>query len=414
MHAVVGRRRERSGGTAPYDAACMPTETQRAPATSASRATGDLALVMSGGGARAAYQVGFLSAIADAAPDFRPQIVTGVSAGAINAAFFGARRGTFGHLCGDLAALWRGLRAEDVMDASATSMSRLAIKWGLRLATGGRYRGRGLRSLIDTAPLRRFLMGALDSKDGSLPGIAEKIEAGELDALALTASSYTSGGTVTFCQGRSVKDWERPNRRSRQVALTVEHVMASSSLPLFFPAIQLDDGWYGDGGIRLTAPLSPAVHLGAQRILAISTRTSNPVFTPAGADAPYPPPSQIGSSLMNAVFLDQFDGDALRLATTNDLINRLPEADRGGLRPIDLQVFRPSQDLGRLANDYEARLPKALRFMTRGTGTLETRSNDFLSMIMFQHDYVARLIEIGETDARAKMPALLRFLTGTP
>jgi len=375
---------------------------------------GDLAIVMSGGGARAAYQVGFLSAIAEAVPDFRPQIVTGVSAGAINAAFLGARRGTFGHLCGDLAALWRGLRAEDVMDASATSMTRLAVEWGLRLATGGRYRGRGARSLIDTGPLRRFLMGALDTQDGRLPGIGEKIAAGELDALALTASSYTSGGTVTFCQGRSVVDWERPNRRSRQVELNVEHVMASSALPLFFPAIRLDDGWYGDGGIRLTAPLSPAVHLGAERILAISTRTSNPVFATAGPDAPYPPPSQIGSSLMNAVFLDQFDGDALNLATLNGLVARLPEEQRGPLRPIELQVFRPSQDLGRLANDYEARLPKALRFMTRGTGTLETRSNDFLSMIMFQHDYVGRLIELGEADARAWLPEILAFLAAEP
>jgi len=139
----------------------------------------------------------------------------------------------------------------------------------------------------------------------------------------------------------------------------VEHVMASAALPLFFPAIQLDHGWYGDGGVRLTAPLSPAVHLGADRILAISTRYGR---TREEADRPavdgYPPPAQVAGVLLNAIFLDLFDGDALRLQRINDLVDRLPEDQRAGMRHVDLLVLRPSLDLGRLASEYEADMPR--------------------------------------------------------
>ncbi|MEZ5978095.1 MAG: patatin-like phospholipase family protein [Planctomycetota bacterium] len=370
----------------------------------------ELALVMSGGGARAAYQVGFLAAVAERAPAFAPRILTGVSAGAINTAYLAATPGRIAALVDGLAELWLGLRPDDVMDASALKTGRLAFAWGMRLLSGGRFRPKRLQGLIDTAPLREFLFRALRSEDGSLPGIARKIEGGELDAVAVTASSYTSGGTVTFCQGRDVTNWERPYRKGRAAELRVEHIMASSSLPLFFPAIELEDGWYGDGGIRLTAPLAPAVHLGARRILAISTRAD-----PKGGEVPvekgpYPPPSQIGSALMNAIFLDQFDGDAIRMQSMNRLIEHTPQEQRGGLRHVDLEVFRPSVDLGGLANEYEAKLPRPLRFMLRGTGTAETRSNDFLSLIMFQHDYIRRLLAIGRADAEAQMPRIEAFL----
>lgn len=380
----------------------------------------DLALVMSGGGARGAYQVGFLGAIAEAVPDFSPPIVTGVSAGAINAAFLASRPGPFHDNVRALAELWCGLRAEDVIDASALKVWHIALGFGLRLLSGGLIKTKARRSLLDTSPLRDFLHRALGTEDGRLPGIARKVASGELRAVALTASSYTDGGTVTFCEGGDVTLWERSLRRSRAVELGVEHVMASSALPFFFPAVRLDAGtadeaWYGDGGIRLTAPLAPAVHLGARRILAISTRALDE-DTPAGRipveALPYPPPSQIGSALLNAVFLDQFDGDALRLERINELVARCPGDDAGPYREIGLKVFRPSRDLGAMANDYEARLPKNLRFLTRGTGTQETRNNDFLSLIMFQTDYVSRLVELGREDAQARMDEIETFLAG--
>lgn len=378
----------------------------------------DLALVMSGGGARGAYQVGFLGAVAESVPAFSPPIITGVSAGAINAAYLASRPGSFAANVTDLADLWTKLRAEDVMDASALKVWRIALGFGLRLLTGGLVKTKARRSLLDTTPLREFLCRVLETPDGRLPGIEAKLASGELRALALTASSYTEGGTVTFCEGRDVELWERPLRRSRITDLTVDHVMASSALPFFFPAVRLDAGasdeaWYGDGGIRLTAPLAPAVHLGASRILAISTRSLGedaPTGRVPGSNLPYPPPAQIGSSLLNAVFLDQFDGDALRLERVNGLVRRLPMSARVDLREIDLRVFRPSQDLGAMANDYEARLPKNLRFLTRGTGTQETRSNDFLSLIMFQTDYVSRLVELGREDAKKQMDEIAVFL----
>jgi NTE family protein len=190
-------------------------------------------------------------------------------------------------------------------------------------------------------------------------------------------------------------------------------VLASSALPLFFPAVQVEDEWFGDGGIRLTAPLSPAVHLGARRILAISTRYGR---NRAEADDPavlgYPPPAQVAGVLLNAIFLDQFDGDALRLELLNKLVRSLPEGRRAGLREIELHMLRPSSDLGRLANEYEARLPRTFRFLTRGLGTRHTRSNDLLSLLMFQGDYLRALLELGERDGEARAGEIDRFLAG--
>jgi NTE family protein len=174
--------------------------------------------------------------------------------------------------------------------------------------------------------------------------------------------------------------------------------------------------WYGDGGVRLAAPLSPALHLGANRILAISTRYDR---TQVESDAPnvvgYPPPAQVLGVLLNAVFLDLVDQDAVRLERLNHLLEELPPDKREGMRPVDLLVVRPSRDLGRLAAEFEPQLPKAFRFMTRGLGTRETKSPDLLSMLMFQPDYIARLIEIGEADAETRRDQIVRLMeTVTP
>ena len=253
------------------------------------------------------------------------------------------------------------------------------------------------RSLVDTTPLRWLLERMLETKSGSIHGIARSLEDGWLRAVALTASSYTTGQSITWVQTRDdcgIQTWERPQRRSAACALRVDHVMASSSLPFFFPAVEVDDAWYGDGGIRLTAPLSPAVHLGARHII-----------------LGYPPPAQVAGVLYNAIFLDQLDSDALHMQQINELVARLPEHHRDDPRRIELLVLRPSQDLGRLANAYEPELPRAFRFLTRGMGTRETRSNDMLSLVMFQADYVKRLIELGEADAKARLPEIRRFLS---
>ena len=189
--------------------------------------------------------------------------------------------------------------------------------------------------------------------------------------------------------------------------------MASAALPLFFPAIQLGHSWYGDGGIRLTAPLGPALHLGARRIMAISTRYERTVEEAAEPVVHgYPPPAQVMGVLMNSVFLDLLDADAARLETLNRLVEQLPEDRRGGVEPVKLLTLRPSVDLGKLANEYEPQLPKSFRYLTRALGTRETESPDFLSLVLFQPDYLEALIDIGEKDAVAQEDEIAAFLSG--
>jgi NTE family protein len=189
--------------------------------------------------------------------------------------------------------------------------------------------------------------------------------------------------------------------------------MASTALPLFFPAVRIDGAWYGDGGIRLAAPLSPAIHLGARRILVVATqhRPSTP-DTASPAILGYPPPAQVIGLLLDAVLLDALDEDALRLRRMNRLLENLREEERGGFRVIDLLVLRPSRDLARLAGEYERRLPRAFRFMTRGLGTREAARPDMLSMLLFEPDYVRRLMEIGEADADQRADELANFFGG--
>jgi NTE family protein len=359
--------------------------------------------------------MGFLRHLASHYPNLSPGILTGVSAGGIMAAHLASRSGDFAESVDRLFDLWRSLRMKDVFRVNAQELTTRVARWGLRLIAGGAPGAPRARSLVDTTPLREYLSHTLHVEaDGMIPGIAQSLEAGRLVAVTLTATSYTTGQSVTWVQGIDgcgVRTWERPQRKGIETRMRVDHVLASSALPLLFPAVNVDGAWYGDGGIRLTAPLSPAVHLGARRIMAVSTRYER---SRAEADRPvvggYPPPAQVAGMLLNAVFLDLLDTDALRLEQINGLLERLPADAREGLRHVDLLILRPSVDLGRLANDFEADLPRTFRFLVRGLGSHETRSNDLLSLLMFQPDYIARLIELGEADARARAADIERFL----
>ena len=328
--------------------------------------------MLTGGGARAAYQIGVLRHLARVFPDLAPDVLTGVSAGGINAAYLAAHQQSFGRKLENLVDIWTSLRIEDVFRVDLRDLAARTVGWGGRLLSGGRSSLPRARSLVDTTPLRLFLDRMLEANAGCIDGIARSLDDGWLRAIALTASSYTTGQSITWVQTRGdsgIQSWERPQRKSTSCTLRTDHVMASSALPFFFPAVEVDGAWYGDGGIRLTAPLSPAVHLGARHILAISTRYAG---TREEADRPavvgYPPPAQVAGVLYNAIFLDQLDSDALHMQQINDFVARLPAAHRDGLRRIELLVLRPSQDLGRLANAYEPELPRAFRFLTRGLG----------------------------------------------
>ncbi len=376
--------------------------------------TSRTALVLGGGGARGAYQAGVLRAIGRRHPELDIPILTGISAGAINTAFLASHGDTLATAAGELVDLWLAITPEQVYRVDAPSLAGNALRWGWRLATGGMSgTGAATRSLVDTAPLSRFLHNALSrNADGSMSGIEQNVASGRLEAVALSATSYSTGQSVTWVQGRrDLALWQRPQRRTERTRLRIEHVLASSALPLIFPAVHIGNEWYGDGGIRLTAPLSPALHLGASKILTISTRHAR---SRAEADvsqiAGYPPPAQVLGVLYNAVFLDLIDQDIHRLQVMNQVLAGTPASARGGMREIDILVIRPSQDLGQLARKYEPRLPGALRFLTRGWGTRKTSSPDLLSLAMFQEDYLRALVELGEADAAAQMDRIDGFL----
>jgi NTE family protein len=359
-----------------------------------------LALVMTGGGARAAYQAGLLAGICRRLPQVAFPIITGVSAGAINAAFLAQAQGDWRQRTQRLCDLWLSLGVNDVLETGGLSLSRIVAGWGAQLLSAGLLRTKSQQGFVNTAPLAGTLQRALQVDDqGYMPGIARNLESGSLEAVAVTGTNYDSGCSVTWVQGTLIENWERRQRLSVPGPLRLEQILASAALPLLFPPVRIGGAWFGDGGIALTAPLSPAVHLGAERILAVSTRfiANRGCLDPSPGDDP--PPAQVAGALLNAVFLDSLDQDALNLARINDLLQRMENNRPANLKQVNVAVLRPSRDLGRLANDYEARLPGGLRFLTRGWGTRRTRSNDLLSLLMFQHDYLGRLVELGERDA---------------
>jgi NTE family protein len=374
---------------------------------------GPLGLLLTGGGARAAYQVGVLRGVAALHPDLSIPILTGVSAGGINIACLAASASGF---CGGVAALdrlWCELSPDRVFKVDAVSLLRGVARWVARLGSGGAQMVPKTRGLMDTSPLWSLLRRALDATPGDeIPGIEENLDAGRLQAAGLATIDWSTGRTIFWVQGRGAETWLRPQRRSVETRLRIDHVMASAALPLLFPAVKLVNSWHGDGGVRLTTPLAPAIHLGATRILAVSTRYQRTAEEAALPEVEgYPPPAQIGGVLLNAIFLDQLDHDAYQLERLNRLLARIDHPHPEGLRHLDLLVLRPSVDLGRLASQYEARLPKGFRFLTRGLGTRETKSADLLSLLLFQDDYVCRLIEIGEEDAHRQRDQIARLVS---
>lgn len=376
-----------------------------------------LALMLGGGGARGAYQAGVLRGIARKCPSIRFPIMTGISAGAVNTIHLAAHADSLTRGADELVKLWVGLSPEEVYDVSTSALLFNMFRWGARLASGGIGSGReSMRGMVNTQPLREFLTRSLQPETGGgIAQIRHQIDSGTLEAVALSAASYTTGQSVTWVQGRDVTLWERAKRRSELAVLGVEHVMASSALPMIFPAVEVGNEWYGDGGMRLTAPLSPAIHLGATRIVTISTRYNR---STAEAGRPqtvgYPPPAQVLGALYNSVFLDVIDEDILRLQTVNSLLAHVPEDQRGALRIADIMVIRPSRDLGLLAREFEFKLPPLLRYMTRGLGTKDTASPDLLSLILFQPDFIAGLVEMGEEDGEANAERLEEFSESTP
>lgn len=374
---------------------------------------GKLALVLAGGGARAAYQVGFLRSVAKHFPELGFPILTGVSAGAINAAHLANSRDPLPESVRQLTALWEKLTIDQVFRTDLPALAFTMARWAVRLVSGGVNLSPPARGLVDTQPLRQFLETALASTNGDpLQGIIDNLRSGRLAAVGLTTTNYTTGESNTWIQGKEVSIWQRPGRRSYDAQLSVDHIMASSALPLFFPATRIGHDWHGDGGLRLTAPLSPALHLGARRMIAISTQfPGHRAGAMSQTPHDYPSPATIIGLLLDSVFLDMLDYDALSTERVNALLAAHPHAHDIGLHPVKLLLIRPSQDLSVIANEFEADLPRTFRFVTRGLGTRETRRADMLATLMFQPGYIRRMIAIGEADADHRRDEIDAFLS---
>lgn len=366
--------------------------------TEATDGSRSLALVLPGGGARAAYQVGVLRRIAErSGDDSRFPIVTGVSAGAINAAVLAAN-----YELGPLQAVelvsraWRGMSTRKVFRTGLTAIGGSGLRLLAMALAGGHHKALESRGLFDTSPLRRTLSAYLGPRR-----IAANIEAGHLNALALSATNYATGQTVTFVQERSKRErWKRAGRIAEDTRIDVDHVMASCALPLVFPAVEINGSYFGDGSLRQLTPLAPAIHLGARRVLTIGVRRARGNDEVDAVDG-YPPAAQIMGLLLNAIFLDAVEADVERVDRINRTIDSLPASVRHpeGLRRIELAVVRPSQDLGKLAAGLECHLPGALRAVVRALGTRGMRTSDLLSYLLFEPPYIDRLLELGYEDA---------------
>ena len=369
-----------------------------------------LALALGGGGARAAYQVGVLRGIARQFPHFRAPLLTGVSAGAINVAHLANHPGEFREQIEDLTRLWREIDFAGVFDIHPLPLVWRMVRVGLGLSVGLPPGVEMAHSMVDASPLRAFLERQLAVGSPRLAGIARNIASGKLQAAALTALNYETGETVTFVEGRSIDKWERPLRRGVSTELTLDHVLASSALPILFSPIEIGGEWYGDGGTRLVAPLSPAIHLGATRLLVLSTHHAGLGTSRRSKCYGPPSPAVILGALYDAVFLDQLDQDAMQLDRINGLLRRMKPEERHGLREVQNVVIRPSADLGALANEFEADLPRTFRHLMRRFGSQETKEQDLISTLMFHREYIAQLLELGERDAALHFDAIAWLL----
>ena len=373
-------------------------------------------LILSGGGSRAAYQVGVLSAIADLLPDAAHNpfpVIVGTSAGAINAVGLACGALHFTEAIRRLTAVWQGFRTHQVYRSDWPGVLRQASRF-----IGHSLLGLGSQvpvALLNNAPLRDLLEREID-----FSGIAAAVARRQLRAVAVTAFGYESGQAVTFYQGRATIDpWFRHRRVGVPTRLTAEHLMASSAIPLLFPPVKLNREYFGDGAVRQSAPISPALHLGANRVLVVGV-SGNPLGRDANSVLPRPqsgrPPTlaQIGGHMLNSTFIDSLEGDIELLERLNLMSQLIPPElhPRGlGLKPVEVLVISPSQPLDAIAARHRHELPAVLRLFLRGPGATRASGAGVLSYLLFEAGYCNELIELGYQDAMAKKAALSDFLS---
>ena len=400
-----------------------------------------LGLTLTAGGARGAYQAGVLKRIGEV-PAFRGTtspfaVVTGASAGAINGAAVAAGSADFQEATRRLARLWAQLRVDHVFRTDAWSLARGGLGLVRDMALGGLLGHTVTSAVFDTAPLREFLACHLQ-----LDGIAESIRRGHLYAVAITATSYHSGRCFTFVQGRDGHPmWRKSRRVVLPVELSVDHVCASAAIPILFPPARVrsaaGDLYFGDGALRLVTPFSPAIRLGADRILAVGVRSQRAADTlsreelataeeagAAGPVLPCPPLAQVCGVFLNAIFLDHLDADLDHLRRMNELVPESrapgtsasppPTAASEPMRIVTPLVLSPSEDLALVARRFEYRMPRLVRYLIDGLGTPDAQSADLMSYLLFDGAYTRTLLDVGYRDASERIDEIEAFLRARP
>ena len=372
----------------------------------------NLGLVLTGGGARAAYQVGALRALAELfgnGPLPFP-VVCGVSAGAINGSSLAAEADDFPRAAKHLTDTWLSLTPEHVYRTDALSLVSIGSGWFRGLTAGGTQPPRRYNHLLDTSPLRELL-----GREIPFEAIRENVARGLVRGVAISATNYETGTSVTFFDGApEMKPWARSRRMGVKTAITLDQVMASAAIPIFFPPVQVGGSWFGDGGVRLTAPMSPALHLGADRVLVIGIRhprtAEETVVINEAAQRDDLPLSQILGVLMNAVFLDSLEPDIERVERVTEMLDTIQRPADSHLRPVHILLLQPSQDLAALASDQVMRFPRTLRFLLKGLGVSQKGGSDLLSYLAFEQHYIERLVTLGYEDTRARFEEIREFI----
>ena len=370
------------------------------------------ALILTGGGARAAYQVGVLKAIAEFLPR-RAQnpfaVISGTSAGAFNAVTLAINARRFRTGVQYLDNVWKNFRAQDVYRSDPIGVLANSVRWfaGLILSTLGSNKLNRV-SLLDNRPLAEMLDRALP--DGK---IQESIDAGLLHALNITASGYGSGHSVNFYQSADgIQPWMRARRMGVATQIEAKHLLASSAIPFIFPAVHINREFFGDGSMRQIAPISPALHLGASRVLIIGTGRHEGV--PAGREQmdDYPSLARIAGHALDSIFLDSLEVDIEFLQRINHTIGLLPDEmhQHTSLRSIEVLVISPSQPIEKIAGRYAKNLPWPIRFLLRGVGAMRRSGANLVSYLLFDKDFCRALIDLGYQDAVKQKQEILDFL----
>jgi len=374
-----------------------------------------IGLVLPGGGARGAYQVGVLKAIAEILPR-RAQspfsVISGTSAGAINSVVLASRAQLFHVGVAELENVWRNFRSEQVFKSDAWTLSRNSLHWLAAMVTGG-MGSHNPKTLLDNSPLRELLRKRIN-----FAAVQKAIDRGYIDAVTVTAAGYSSAQSVSFYQGaHEIGPWHRVRRTGRPDSLNLDHLMASIAVPIVFPPVLLGNEYFGDGAMRQATPLSPAVHLGADRILVIGAR--NEVTDPephAPEEAPYPSLGRVAGYVLDALFMDGLSADLERLTRINLMLDQVPgrtiEGDEGHLRSIDALVMLPSEDIREIASRHVRELPRPVRVLLKGLGAMNRGGMQLASYLMFESGYTRELIALGYRDAMRRRVELEDFLSG--